>query len=905
MKSPFSIFRKHQKAAMAVLGILVIFAFVIGDTLQNMAGGPMSTPLRAMIFAVFGASTLGLIGYIRGQGKGSRGKGGKAKDYAITGAILGVLVGVITPQFFAKPPAFESAAGNLTDQQLQELTQRKQIANQFLELAFYESLPDQLRMLAQNPQFRSSFQGQLDAFLFQGNASLTYLMSHEADTQEMGITVSKQAINNYIRQLTQRPDMADPSKTHSLNETQFREILKRMRISPKTLYDALRYEIKAKMALELIAPPQLVTPQQYWNNYQKLNVRQELEAVAVRVEDFTKEMTAPSEAELKAFFSDHRKNYPNQNSPGEPGFFQPQRIRLEYVEADYELAEAEILEQVKADFLTNDDRIAELQKIDDAMSEVRKTIQDGSIKKENEKEELEKVKRKDLRKLLESGTKINRFDFEIALHYEDNKETRYKNRVLPAEPFNSESFGKAPFFNEPESSAPETKKGNSDSDDAQEKKSPDAEKAAPEKKNSQPDEKQKESENGGASLDPKNGLLQTVSFLDDAAEKKAAPENKAAPKAAPRKGPAPPALPQDPPPPRYRPFDDTMRKDIHTELIGQKSTELIQSRISKVSGFMNKLVEETYYEQLDRLRGLDREQDEESMTDDEANQLRNKISAEIKQFAQENALNYGTTDLLSYVEFSEQEIQERYPIVSARIPNTSPLSRATILDLLFSGRSEGLFSARKAEAGQGNRFAYWKINERDAHTPKELNEPGLRERVEKSWKMLKARPLAEKKAEELAKIVREKKGDMAEALKDAMIAENPVTVQPTESFSWMETGLSDPSNSFAPQNVKLWDLQTIENAGNEFMKTVFESLQEGETGVSANFDKTIYYVVKVRNRSTSIPGSMEALRVNFRDTNLNTQIYQSLLQGDRQKSINSWRERFFEKKYQVKQSTPE
>jgi len=391
MKSPFSIFRKNQKVAMAVLGILVMFAFVVGPALQDMSSsGGLPPSFWAILSAVFGAAILGGIGYTRGR----------AKEYAMTGFILGAVLGVAVSWYFGPAPAVESKlAGNLTEQELRQLVDRKRLANRFLFAAYDYSISEIEKQLLNNPQFRQFIEQQrqqrLAPFYFQdateANVLQTFLMNHEAE--QMGITVSNKTINKYIKALTLRTDPNDSTKTNWLTPTEFHKILKRMGLDEGDLFDALREEIKAKMAMELIAPPNLSTPQQYWQGYQKLNVRQELDAVALDVEAFTAEIPYPSEGDLTALFSQYSDVFPNQNGPGEPGFRQPRRITLEYLEADYESAEEEILKTIDKDLLTSEERETELKnerlRIKNAVAEVDQKIQDGTIKKEDELEEKE------------------------------------------------------------------------------------------------------------------------------------------------------------------------------------------------------------------------------------------------------------------------------------------------------------------------------------------------------------------------------------------------------------------------------------------------------------------------------------------------------------------------------------
>ena len=183
--------------------------------------------------------------------------------------------------------------------------------------------------------------------------------------------------------------------------------------------------------------------------------------------------------------------------------------------------------------------------------------------------------------------------------------------------------------------------------------------------------------------------------------------------------------------------------------------------------------------------------------------------------------------------------------------------------------------------------------------------------------MGKAREEVLKRAEELKEIVRKSETEMSESLNEETLTgkkgDMKLTVQPTESFSWLETGLPDPSDPFGQaQTARIWDIITIEKVGIDFMRKVFEELQEGDVGVTHNFDKSIYYVVKVKKRSTSVTGSMDALEQGFRsewfrDNNpiINNMIYYSLNQQSNQPTVLKWRDRFYDEKYELKRNRTE
>ena len=89
------------------------------------------------------------------------------------------------------------------------------------------------------------------------------------------------------------------------------------------------------------------------------------------------------------------------------------------------------------------------------------------------------------------------------------------------------------------------------------------------------------------------------------------------------------------------------------------------------------------------------------------------------------------------------------------------------------------------------------------------------------------------------------------------------------------------------------------------MRKVFEELQDGDVGVAYNVDKSIYYVVKVKNRSTSVPGSWEALQQGFRAEQFNNMIYMSLNQQNQQTTASNWSRRFYIEKYKLQRNSAE
>lgn len=63
----------------------------------------------------------------------------------------------------------------------------------------------------------------------------------------------------------------------------------------------------------------------------------------------------------------------------------------------------------------------------------------------------------------------------------------------------------------------------------------------------------------------------------------------------------------------------------------------------------------------------------------------------------------------------------------------------------------------------------------------------------------------------------------------------------------------DPNVGFARKIPQLSSISSVEKPGPKFMETIFQDLKPGEIGVAPNADRTIYYVVKVKERAPADP----------------------------------------------------
>ncbi len=157
---------------------------------------------------------------------------------------------------------------------------------------------------------------------------LGFLLDKEAD--EMGINVSEEAVSDYINRITNK----------KLTPKDFSSILKQQHVTESEVFDAIRGELKARLAMEMMMPRAVPSPEQFWDDYRKLQMTETLDVAAVPVADFIAAAPNPTEDQLLNYFDQMKDNPPAY--PGGPGLLQPRRIRAEYLQSDFAEVEKEV-----------------------------------------------------------------------------------------------------------------------------------------------------------------------------------------------------------------------------------------------------------------------------------------------------------------------------------------------------------------------------------------------------------------------------------------------------------------------------------------------------------------------------------------------------------------------------------
>lgn len=858
MASPFSIFRKHQRILMGAVTLLSMLAFVFLGSVSQMSG-QAPTSLLVLLAAVLGGGLLWFIGAWRGH----------AKEYATVGALIAAAAVLVALNMSAPAAAVETRIGNFTQRELSNLRQRRQIANQFLYRAVSAAVEGQaenefqrqalVRRMLRGGQFGFGRPSEEQDVLFGA------LLRHKA--REMGVVVSDRAVTDYIRQVT----------NGRLSEKEFRRIRGQMRLSESDIYNILREQLQARLAFRLLVPQTVTPPESYWDYYRRLNVTQELDVVPLPVEEFTSQVPEPERAELVEFFERYKTVAPNEQGKGTPGFRQPRRIELAYVEAVY----------------------------DEAAKEVPEITEE-----------------------------------EVEQYYEENKEM-YRN--APAMP---DEEGEAPAL--PGGGAGASSGGNSQDEPLQPELTPErggsSEPARGDRSGETPadeqpaDKKPGDGASGpapddGASADRPEGpdgsaaINLAAGALVGAVAEGQPPAVAANPQAKPQTddgpvlagaGGAKPAValkPGEKPAgdtgesvPEFRPLDDELRTQIREDLRRQKTLEAMRQKINRAINFMHQLGTQ-------KVAPLN---EEEALTHEE-------VTRRLKKYAEEHGLHYGTTPRLSAEDFPNTD---RNPLGGAVVASQGSSDRQSPTELVaevFESSPERVYSPGRAEDPiTDSQYAYWKIEDKAEHVP-EFDDTGIEEQVREAWKRSKARPLARERAEKLKEVLANglEDGKKPSAVLDGKTVTGkpdgrPLRVLPTESFSWMRTSSAAQTSLFNRQPPELTDISVIEGEDREFMQTVFKRLDNGDVGVVPNLDRTIVYVVRVKNRKPATEEELAGMRKEFLDENLfgmshpmigrMPSEYEMLAGRDRQELLREWIEQFesrFDVRWNAERTAPQ
>ncbi|MEM1062244.1 MAG: hypothetical protein AAGJ97_07945, partial [Planctomycetota bacterium] len=648
-----------------------------------------------------------------------------------------------------------------------------------------------------------------------------FLLTAEAD--RLGVAVNDDDVNDLINTLT----------GDRLTKEGFDEARRGVGVPVNDIYGALRREIRARRAATALQPRYAPTPDALWALHKRANVRQSLETVSFPVAAFVGDVEAPSEAELVAFFNEYKNFLPEQRGPGEPGFRTPRQVQLAYVEADFIDALAEVPEPSAA---------------------------------------------------------------EIEAFYEANKDVRYIDRSTPDDDaadapgddgpqVDAPALG-PPAATEPAAEAPaETDEPAENTAPATEEPAPTEEPAAveePAPAESEPTPSESPAEEPPAEPEAPTpaeptpaepapaepapgetsdlGRTPVVAFAqvtDDAAATDAT-EDEPAPEAD--------AIPVDFTN-IYLPLDDDLRTEIADELRRLRAFDVVREKTEAARAAMGRLVLDAF----GTINAGELQSDDPAVKAKAREAYREAVRTAtdgLRAYAAANRLSYESTPLLS---FQDLITGETYPIGRAVDPSSGSFGgrRRTTAEVAFGDLGLSTPTTEVVEEpGGGTRYAYWKIDDREASIP-ELDAEGLRERVVAAWKSREALPKAEERAAAFLEGVAE-----GTSLRDAVAGDapptvtgadgsDPLAVSTTPPFSWLRRGSAASPFGFAIPTLEPGDVPGIGALPDETMAELFDTLNVGGVTTLTAPDKSAVYVVRVRDRTARTESDQIALKQDF------------------------------------------
>ncbi|MDC0273877.1 hypothetical protein OAK91_04000 [Planctomycetaceae bacterium] len=894
MASPFAVFRRNQQKLLVVLIIFSIFAFTLSGLFQSEG---INLPFLGLIL---GTCLMTAIGVIINKPARLAGAG------AVGGLVAGVIAGVVFQPSIQGAVA-QTSLGAVTPQEQVAIRNDRNISGQFMAMAIQEALgPQAVRQRL--PQFGFGLGGRTE----EEEDILTIIMKKEA--QELGISVDPEAVSNYIDQATDE----------KLSKKAYEEILDYLRLTDSEVYRILGEQLAIKTARLQTGPQAVMTPQKYWDYYGKMQFSQTIQSVSIPVDTFIDQVAKPKTEELKAFFEAHKTNFPSFPSPESVGFRQPRKIQLAYIESA---------------FLDIEQSIPEI------------TDKEIETYYEDNKDELYLNKR------------VPDLDLNMGSGAGGTAAPDLFDPNLPSPKIDLDNPGKPTPDETPEKKKEETPK----SEAKPEPEKADEEKPADSPKTESAEEKKPSTENGEKpegeekapeqfALTSTNSILQTVAFQEEEAPADKKPADKTSTEEKPaetkpevekpaEKKPETPPKPEEKPEskpeskqpestvppapqtgsdgpldaekpgekaPKYRPLDDFLRDEIRDRLLDTRTREKQRELAEEVSLIMSGLAEQYILLNEEFLESSDK--DKQKKLDAARDKFALDTNKLLAKLAEEKGLHYEVT-----TEISQQDLalSNEYSIGTATLGmDPSTQQQQSVAGYVFNLTPDDIYNPKEARSLDPDKiYVYWKTRDEPSRVPA-FDDEGIEAQVLEAWKQMKAKPLAEKRAKELANQLGKAESTWSEQLLEETITgeKEGVLMNPPliEDFSWMRTSSAPGPMGFPSQIPEMTTLSTIDTAGEKFMEAVFTQIEVGEVGVVVNDDESAYYVVEVRERRPANPAELSVQREQFLRTDMftsqigfeNGQIkfpspYIYLVGGERQELNRLWLESLF-KRYEVK-----
>jgi hypothetical protein len=751
MASPFRVFRKYQKMLLVVAGVVLMFVFVIGDA---------------------------LVPYLGGRSPGS---GDVNRDAAAV--------------------AVKWDGGELTNQELDQLVMRRRIVNSFMQGVHDAGVRSAILAGIEPRELRvQPILGQPT----EQNVVTTQLFADAA--RDAGIRVSDEAIVSYLDELGRQ----------RVSRDEMRVMLQQAgsgRIPTPYMMDALREELLAHTFLAShLFSFRTVTPEQAYQDWLRVNDRVVVEAAAIPAESFLVDVAEPTDAELKAFFEEHKEREPQPDLIGQmefpspiPGFRIPRKIDVQFIQAEFEpfltKVENEITEEEIAKFY-EDHKDPQFIKADTGLFDDAATGQPA-----NESEETATADTEQSNEAQPPGSATPNADTG------DSPQTTSQPERGTAPSTTPESGDSVPEGSAPGESDQSSRQGAQDkrvfrlTAFAQEQSDAAASTSTAPVENQTPESGAQDATGTTPSTatpaTAEAGTTATASgqseAVTDTTDAAAATQQTAEEK-----------------PKEFQPLDE-VRDEIRTRLARDRVNEQLADLIAQLQSQING--EFTGYFGV----RLDAESAGQTLPAPPA------ALTDLAPLATQHGLKHGKTGPMSWLEMRDTPVGASGDIETGR----------ELYRILFATEDLAPYQPISTQDLDGNRYLAMKTSDTPDRVPA-LEEK--RDEVVRAWKLQKAAERAQKHAENLAKQAQEAN----KPLTDFFAGNQSVPVIRTDPFSRYTGGSisRDFQGQLQQQPFRLSEPDGIVAAGPDFMDKVF-SLKDGEVGAVLNHDHSTAYVVRI------------------------------------------------------------
>ncbi|HCS51202.1 MAG TPA: hypothetical protein DIW81_06340, partial [Planctomycetaceae bacterium] len=294
--------------------------------------------------------------------------------------------------------------------------------------------------------------------------------------------------------------------------------------------------------------------------------------------------------------------------------------------------------------------------------------------------------------------------------------------------------------------------------------------------------------------------------------------------------------------PEFKPLDENLKEQIRTQLKTERVLSKMESLAAEARGEL--FVINSKYAGA-----------EESKRAEVVLEIRKAT----EEYAKKHKFRYVETPYYSADELGESE---DHPIGSSTEPSANRFQRTearTVVEQHFDvadlqSLERQRFLVFDAEDPRTlNSFLHWQIDFKPTHEPT-WEEEGVQEAVKEAWISIQAQKLAEKRATEVAEMLRKSDKTWGETLEaeteSGKEGAQSLVVSYTGPFTWLTRSSAPNPNPFMPPALELSEIPIIfGGVTNDFMETVFRDLEAGDIGTVWGGDRRYINVVRVDNRS--------------------------------------------------------